>query len=1425
MPELAQVQKQVRGNQLVASKKCDYTASADRSMNGLTPKQQMHGNQTIQHLLKSRAAQAKLKIGDPDDEYEREADRVAEQVMRMPEPEKPEDETRQGQGPRSRIQRACSECKRGICALSINKEELVQTNKARGYTPLVSTELEGRINGLQGRGRPLPESMRAFFEPRFGCDFSQVRIHAEGQATEAAHSANARAFTKGHDIVFGMDEYKPETDEGQRLLAHELTHVVQQQKSQQYIQRVVYAHHDSSFRPDAQVCLVHLHADERNALEAARSIHGQYRANLVTVINERGNHRSVEISGPRGNLSCRADPNRIFGSEETTRNCAFGGTCPRDRDRVAAMRDLDANFRPNLIEAINRCRGGRGSERIDNTSPNQLPIIAFHNNAAFNILRYGQPERESNSERWAAATEEEIRSLAQAAGLRLPDHITNPRGPASQSGMSISSDYYRNFFLTTRIEDFLNLGNAGRNVVLQSRSPRSVDSRTCTGDDGSLSIALRDARYINIEIAGRQFFESNIVAFNIEMAKQALDSLGIRPTLSEGPNLAQDPITSQYANGLNDDELEYRIGYLRELLSLLAGSNQVVRDNLTTLENEAFRRTAPQQLQRSPLSASSRESINEGTPNLLAAYPGIIRTKATPNSAAQKNIGYLISGSASNQSIKRRIRLGPPEADGSPPPEMSEDERTRFIREVRARSLSAASEIHRNAVFSQPESTERILQDMVAEPRDLIFSDQDALVAEIIRRTGLLYSTEGERMRYLLGLTDPSRGPDWIMVNRGSYLRPAVSNAFTLMQTEARRAGIDLEICSATRSFDYQANIWRRKMAFDDTFGRFGQLEPSTEPVLSRCARVLRQEDRTLSRGQTILEWDPSNPRHRLCWNTLNEAERAAEILKTSAAPGTSRHHWGTDIDLTVGGISCRTSLTSGAWTRENSLIGAYNWLVRNAHRFGFYQPYTPIQRRSIPGYIEEKWHWSYTPFSQPLMSEYQRLLGNQGAFRSQITGPFRRALGQIEGLNIGDVENYIVSNYLQYVSSVAQPSLLSSARKGQSEKDGINGSNEGKQLQGETSTNLSNREVEMNVDGEGYQPLPESLRSFFELRFHRNFDTVRLHTDSRAAKDADALNARAFTIGRDVFFGQGQYQPEKVLGLQLLAHELTHVIQQGSAPMGRAFLKPKYNSTISNLEIGMYDAAGKRDNGSISKKITPQCQSQMIAREEAVHPRANPLAQQAAQNIRRRLSSHILIDMWGGDCRDNNKNGRVDSDDNREPYFGGHIGRSMEGFSTINGSICRGEEGTQVITRDFNTNEAVTYSVCARVVSEAYENAGIPVPITNRVREIVSFFQNNNVRTSFWLIDEFRRRNMTYLEGDFICSYDPQSLQGHAGMVVQSGNVDPPPVIHLPGTTQRIWSGVHNGLPPYDPTSLSDMTYEIWPERRRPIYGIGRYI
>jgi hypothetical protein len=81
---------------------------------------------------------------------------------------------------------------------------------------------------LQGSGQPLPPSTRAFFEPRFGWDLGDVRVHTDGDAAAAARSLRAQAFTRGRDIVFGAGEYAPNTTAGRSLLAHELAHVVQQ---------------------------------------------------------------------------------------------------------------------------------------------------------------------------------------------------------------------------------------------------------------------------------------------------------------------------------------------------------------------------------------------------------------------------------------------------------------------------------------------------------------------------------------------------------------------------------------------------------------------------------------------------------------------------------------------------------------------------------------------------------------------------------------------------------------------------------------------------------------------------------------------------------------------------------------------------------------------------------------------------------------------------------------------------------------------------------------------------------------------------------------------------------------------------------------------------------------------------------------------
>lgn len=108
------------------------------------------------------------------------------------------------------------------------EEEPIQAKKTTGNTPDVLPSLENRINSIRGSGSPISESLRAYFEPRFGADFSSVRLHTDSRATEAAQSVNAKAFTLGNNIVFNREYYSPETSSGKKLFAHELTHVVQQ---------------------------------------------------------------------------------------------------------------------------------------------------------------------------------------------------------------------------------------------------------------------------------------------------------------------------------------------------------------------------------------------------------------------------------------------------------------------------------------------------------------------------------------------------------------------------------------------------------------------------------------------------------------------------------------------------------------------------------------------------------------------------------------------------------------------------------------------------------------------------------------------------------------------------------------------------------------------------------------------------------------------------------------------------------------------------------------------------------------------------------------------------------------------------------------------------------------------------------------------
>lgn len=170
--------------------------------------------ETLGHRLRIETGtiQPKLTLGPADDAYEREADQVSRQVMASlaspaPIEESPE-EIEQAPGSTAQAQR------------------LQRSTLREGG--MIDADIEASINRQRSGGRPLDGPVRTSMESAFGADFGGVKVHTGSQSDQLNRSLEARAFTTGQDIFFRQGEYQPSSSNGQQLLAHELTHVVQQ---------------------------------------------------------------------------------------------------------------------------------------------------------------------------------------------------------------------------------------------------------------------------------------------------------------------------------------------------------------------------------------------------------------------------------------------------------------------------------------------------------------------------------------------------------------------------------------------------------------------------------------------------------------------------------------------------------------------------------------------------------------------------------------------------------------------------------------------------------------------------------------------------------------------------------------------------------------------------------------------------------------------------------------------------------------------------------------------------------------------------------------------------------------------------------------------------------------------------------------------
>jgi hypothetical protein len=229
-PSALRALRQRLGNQATLALVNRASNGSDAVGRGLAPRESLEA-------VRTDAIQAELMISHPADASEREADQVADAVMRMSESGLRSTNicpTCASMRPAS-VQRVCADCDddvpqreatgnppitRGVRPLQ-RKEELAAT-------PQVTPSVAADVRGLHGGGSPLPAATRAFFEPRFDADLSHVRVHTGTRAEGLADDIGAKAFTVGRDIAFGAGQFAPESPEGQRLLAHEITHVLQQ---------------------------------------------------------------------------------------------------------------------------------------------------------------------------------------------------------------------------------------------------------------------------------------------------------------------------------------------------------------------------------------------------------------------------------------------------------------------------------------------------------------------------------------------------------------------------------------------------------------------------------------------------------------------------------------------------------------------------------------------------------------------------------------------------------------------------------------------------------------------------------------------------------------------------------------------------------------------------------------------------------------------------------------------------------------------------------------------------------------------------------------------------------------------------------------------------------------------------------------------
>jgi len=857
--------------------------------------------------------QRKASVSVPDDPLEHEADAVADRIMRTAEP------TPIGTTTPS-IQRKCAACDE-------EDKQKIQTKRAPRASAAPEFDTSAVIHATTHGGAPLSPGVRSYFEPRLGHDFSQVRVHTDGAAAAAAHGVQARAFTLGRKIVFAGGEYNPHTMEGRRLLAHELVHVVQQDRAgtmpgpgaavapEHSAEREADSAADAVIagkavvpsaapanglhrkmhnkvlleptRADAKACLVHLHGEEHTAAAVAKELYGRRCVNYVHLDTDQGplsggEQRLVrfDVDVNSVNFTCKADPNRVF-SDKGRRDDAIHKWV----EKTEMVKDSPAS--PPKPKKVNK--------KVVNCVPTSatakttgITDADIEKAAAAELKTFVDSDWAANISKCRGGTGTPdlagplaVLALHNNEGGNTPGDaiLSKYKGQLDPGDPRVGKDANPNYnadkaspsdvFLVTKPTDYTAIKDT-YNVGIQALPVPAA------GEDGSLSVALQTQRFINVEKKGRDHAalinigsgfqgHDSVYVKNYAMAVKALDVLGV----PEGP---------------------------------------------------------------CPVAAPA---VAPPVPAAPAPMPKPNPPAATPQPAADTKTGADPAKQKAEAEAKKKTEPYPLEqvADKDVPVKG-------------CMHFDVASIATRKAYWAARIATLPVLD----------------VINWIVGAWDLNLKT--------LPVTMPSivqEGRNEAFAQRACLL--AAMAAGVKAQGGKVPSG-DLS-ASGARSFQDQKSIWGKKWNF--TYPK---------PFDRISVNAAAKSGGLLKAGE---QWKTNEPLHKLMWGVvpatdtkdkdvkafiaakaiaLTMQEREQEILMASSAPGVSRHHAGTDFDIGQGG---ENELEPELWAPGEKYFDLGRWLFHNAATWGFMRPFESKGGYG-KGYMAEPWHWSYWPIAQALL-------------------------------------------------------------------------------------------------------------------------------------------------------------------------------------------------------------------------------------------------------------------------------------------------------------------------------------------------------------------------------------------------------------------------------------------------------------------------